>query len=149
MLLPAQFGEHGQAVNEANYTPKLIGAQCRLQATVSRTTRPNSTASELRDLGAVRKMMAPPRLFQTTRAGKEAGVDPLAIISRLGLCYVHAGRCITDPRASTRKIADWLRQGQHQTSWRLEIRPGGDGPVRHDRCSITASRRADSMSGKA
>jgi branched-chain amino acid transport system substrate-binding protein len=123
------------AVNEANYTPKIIGgAMVGLQATVFK----NKLGPKLNGIVNYEtwvpsdKMMAPAAAFFKTyqEQAKGAGVDPLGYyLGGWGYAYVSMlGDAITATKSiDDEKIADWLRKANIKTimgDWKYG--PGGE-----------------------
>jgi branched-chain amino acid transport system substrate-binding protein len=112
-----------QAVNEMNYTPKILGgAMVGLQATVFK----NKLGPKLNGIINYEtwvpsdKMMAPAAAFfkKYQDQAKSAGVDPLGYyLGGWGYAYISM---LGDAVAATKsldddKIADWLRKNPHKT----------------------------------
>ena len=112
-----------QAINEANYKPKMIGgAMVGLQATVfkNKLGAEAQRHRELRDLGAVRENDGAGRglLQEVPGARGAAKVDPLGYyLGGWGYAYVNMlGEAITATKSlDDDKIAEALRKGTHKT----------------------------------
>ena len=112
-----------QAINEANYKPKMIGgAMVGLQATVFK----NKLGPKLNGIVNYEtwvpsdKMMAPAAAFFKTyqEQAKGAGVDPLGYyLGGWGYAYINMlGEAVAATKSvNDDKIADWLRKTTHKT----------------------------------
>ena len=112
-----------QAVNEMNYTPKILGgAMVGLPATVFK----NKLGPKLNGIinyetwVPSEKMMAPAAAFfkKYQEQAKSAGVDPLGYyLGGWGYAYISMlGDAVTATKSlNDDKIADWLRKNPHHT----------------------------------
>jgi branched-chain amino acid transport system substrate-binding protein len=112
-----------QAVNEMNYTPKILGgAMVGLQATVFK----NKLGPKLNGIVnyetwvPTEKMMAPAADFfkKYQEQAKAAGVDPLGYyLGGWGYAYIDMlGKAVEATKSvNDDKIADWLRKTTHKT----------------------------------